>query len=363
MKVLFVSSNDFGELSLATFFARNQKFNSVFVVPEHRADYFDELVGIMYAYASVSDLPRIIENESPDIISLNSAYLMMNGNLATMDEFRSFIIYLKNLGCPLMTTDPFVRVFDSYPDCSFQMHGQPLQSLKDEMTFISDYISDFYHIYGFPSVVNQVKACSFYNDSYCIEEKDREPEPDRKDRWLFVLGELDAGLLLARYGETFYEALAERLIEVCRNRNNIVQCVFPKDIVNVLRQHLTKFKNLEVLNYMTLKEFEKRICNSDAVFYWNIFSNSILLCYYYNIPFLCFGKGHIAELNADLFNHMADNIYRKSSPEFIDFFSPVESHLGALLRQQFSVDNRQVIVNEYRALPTPQNIVENIFND
>ena len=78
MKVLFITTFDFGELSLATFFARNQPFQKVFVVPESRATYFDEVVDTMYVYSSVTQLKRIIKKEAPDVISLNTAYLIVD---------------------------------------------------------------------------------------------------------------------------------------------------------------------------------------------------------------------------------------------------------------------------------------------
>ena len=90
MKVLFITSRDFGELSLATVFARNQPFQSVFAVPAKKHAYFDEVVDIIYTYSSVIELQRIIRNEKPDVISLNTAYLIVNGALATINEFKSF---------------------------------------------------------------------------------------------------------------------------------------------------------------------------------------------------------------------------------------------------------------------------------
>ncbi len=363
MKVLFITSNDFGELSLATFFARNQPFQSIFVIPKKRATYFDEVVDIKYVYSSITELERIIEHEKPDVISLNTGYLIVNGGLATMAEFQLFYEYLKKLGCPIMTTDPFVRVYDSYPECSFELDGNPLVSLKTEMTFLSEYLKELPHIYGFPCKSNLENAYLFYNDKYCLKEKQQPQSTEKKDHWLFVLGELDSTLLFVKHGELFIKELAERLKEICQNTENRVRCVFPENIANMLREPLAPLKNLQILNFLTLEEFETLVSESDIVFYWNVFSNSILMCYYYDVPFLCFGKGHIADLSVDLFNHMSDGIYRNGTPEFIDFLSPLEPNLDTLLQNQYSKENRQRILDEYHRLPTPQSIVKALTND
>jgi hypothetical protein len=363
MKVLFITSHDFGELSLATFFARNQPFQKVFVIPESRATYFDEVVDIMYVYSSVVQLKKIIEKEVPDVISLNTAYLMVNGNLATMDEFTSFFQYLKQLGCPIITTDPFVRVYDSYPECSFELNGEPLVVLKKEMTFLNDYLKDLPHIYGFPCTNNHENANTFYNNNYCPKEKNLAATTEKIDRWLLVLGEIDFNLLLAKHGETFIIELVNRLKEICQNTNNLVRCVFPKNLTDIVKDPLAPIKNLQILNFVTLKEFENLVSESDIVFYWNVFSNSMMMCCYYDIPFLCFEKGHIAELSVDLFKHMSDGVYRNGNPEFIDFFSPIESNLDVVLKNHYSTENRQRILNEYHSLPTPESIIKRLTND
>ncbi len=358
MKVLFITSQDFGELGLATFFARNQPFQSTFAVPAKKAAYFDEVVDIMYAYSSVTELQRIIKNEAPDVISLNTGYLIVNGGLATMDEFQSFFEYLKELGCPVITTDPFVRVYDSYPECAFALDGRPLEALKTEITFLSDYLKDLPHIYGFPCVSSLEKGFSFYNDRFCLSEKDRWKDPEQKDYWLFVLGEIDYSLLLAKHGEFLITELAKRLTEICQNEQNRVRCVFPKRLAELLREPLSSLKNLQILDFVTLKTFEALVSESHVVFYWNVFSNSIMLCYYYDIPFLCFDKGHLASLSTELFNHMSEGIYRSGKPEFIDFFSPIEPRLDVMLQNHYSPENRQRILDEYHRLPSPQKIIE-----
>jgi len=362
MKVLFITSHDFGELSLATFFARNQSFQSVFVVPAKKTTYFDEVVDIRYAYSSITELERIIEREKPDVISLNTGYLIVNGGLATLEEFQTFYAYLKGLGCPIMTTDPFVRVYDNYPECSFALDGRPLEDLKTEMMFLSDYLKDLPHVYGFPASNSLTNAHSFYNQTYCVHEKDRWKNPENTKYWLFVLGDLDCTLLMAKHGELFVIELANRLKEICENEENRVRCVFPKSIAKILREVLSPLKTLHIFDFVTLREFETLVSESQVVFYWNVFSNSILLCYYYDVPFLCFDKGHIANLSVDLFNHMSEGIYRSGKPEFIPFFEPIEQRLDRLLEEHYSPENRKRILDEYHRLPSPQSIIETLTN-
>jgi hypothetical protein len=363
MKVLFITSLDFGELTLATIFARNQAFESAFAVPAKRLAFFDEAAGVIYSYSSVTELQRIIENEKPDVIALNTAYLFVNGALATMDGFKSFFQYLTALGCPIITTDPFGRVYDRYPECSLQIAGTQLEDLKTEITFLSGLFKKLPHMYGFPNASTFEKAWSFYNEKFCISENDRWRGLEKKDYWLFVLGELDCALLLAKHGDFFIIQLATRLTEICKNKENRVRGVFPALITKVLRDVLSDLDNLEILDFVTLKEFETLISESHAVFYWNVFSNSTLLCYYYNVPFLCFEKGHIADLSADLYGHMSEGIYCGGQPEFTDFFSPIEPRLDVLLQKHYSQENRRRILDAYQSLPSPQYIIERLTND
>lgn len=358
MKILFITTMDFGELSLATFFARNQPFQSIFAIPESRANYFDEIVDMIYIYSSISELKRVIEKETPDVISLNTGYLVINGSLATVDEFKDFFKYIKEYGCPILTTDPFVRVYDKFPECSFQLHGNELLALKEEIQFLNGYLKDLPHIYGFPCSNNPQITHSFYNPNYC---KDISNKTSQNDQWLFVLGEIDFNLLVAKHGKSFITILTNRLKDICRNANNTVRCVFPNVLTDLLKEPLSKYKNLHLFDFLTLSHYEDLIKESDVVFYWNVFSNSILMCYYYNVPFICFEKGHVAELSPKLFDHMSAGIYPNGEPEFIDFFSPLESHLDLMLKTHFSLENRTRILIEYHRLPSPEQIIKTLL--
>ncbi len=363
MKTMFITTHDFGELSLATFLARNQEFEKVFVIPEEKAIYFDELVNILYTYTDVAQLERIINREKPNIIFLNTAYLFVNGSLGTMESFKAFFTYLQQLNCPIVTSDPFARVYDSYPECSFKINGQQMHALKAEMSFLNDYLRQVPHIYGFSCKNEFQNAHSFYNSKYCKTQKIEDAEIVDKDNWLFVLGELDFNLLLGRHEKEFITTLAARLKEISENPKNVIRCVFPLKLVMILRNFLPPIENVHILNFTTLSNFESLISISDVVFYWNVFSNSILMCYYYDVPFLCFEKGHIADLSEDLFKHMSEGIYRNGTPEFINFFTTVENNLTALLQANYSRENRQKILKEYQQLPSPETIIKQLLND
>jgi hypothetical protein len=177
------------------------------------------------------------------------------------------------------------------------------------------------------------------------------------------LGELDSTLLLARYGDVFIIELLNRLKEIASHHKNRVRAVLPKEIAKVLREALVNFPTIQIYDFLTLTEFEKLIYESQIVCYWNVFSNSILFCYYYDIPFLCFDKGHIANLSPDLFQHMSEGIYCKGKPEFIDFFKPIEPDLALLLQEHYSLANRKVILEEYHQLPSPDEVLATIIHD
>ncbi|WP_435263830.1 hypothetical protein [Tenacibaculum sp. nBUS_03] len=362
MKVFFITTRDFGEISLATFFSRNQPFETVIAIPEIRADYFDEMVNILYVYTNIQDLKRYVLKESPDVIAINTAYLIINGALASKEEFIDFIDFLKSLEIPIITSDPFVRVYDNYPECRFSLQGEKLKGLESEMTFLGNYLKDIAHFYGFPCKNNFEKTYTFYNDKFCVKTKPELKSPNTKN-WLFVLGELDFNLLLAKYKDQFLISLIDRLKEVCSNKNNTVRCVFPLKLAELVAGSLQGIHNLKVSEFLSLSKYEQLIRSSDIVFYWNVFSNSILMCKYYNIPFLCFEKGHIAELSTDLFKNMSDGIYHNGTPEFLNFFSRIESDLEVLLKQYFSVDNRNKILEGYNALPSPHSIIQSLIND
>ena len=363
MKAMFITTHDFGELSLATFLARNQEFEKIFIIPEQKAAYFDEVVNILYTYTNVTQLERIIDKETPNIIFLNTAYLFVNGNLATMESFKAFFSYLQQLKCPIVTSDPFARVYDSFPECSFKVNGQQLDKLKSEMSFLNNYLSELPHIYGFSCKNEFQNTYSFYNKKYCKTQKIEDTEIVEKDNWLFVLGELDFNLLLGRHEKNFVTNLVARLQEISKNPNNVIRCVFPLRLVMILRDFLPPTDNIHILNFTSLRNFESLISISDVVFYWNVFSNSILMCYYYDVPFLCFEKGHIADLSPDLFKHMSEGIYRNGTPEFVDFFTTVENKLDTLLENYYSRENRQKILKEYQQLPSPETIVKQLVND
>ena len=167
---------------------------------------------------------------------------------------------------------------------------------------------------------------------------------------------------MARYKEKFITTLVSRIAEVLGNPKNRVRCVFPVPLIELLSSSLEGAPNLEMMSFLTLTHFENLIRQSDVVFYWNVFSNSILLCYYYDIPFLCFEKGHVAELSPQLFQHMSVGIYHKGHPEFVDWQKPFPNDLSTLLNNCYSLQNREQILAEYQQLPSPDSIVKKLVN-
>jgi len=357
-KVLFILSRDFGEISLATIFARNQSFKRVYAIPEYRMPIFDEPAEAIYPYTSITDLPKIIEQEKPDLISLNSGYLIIDGNLASRSEYSEFRRYLAKSDIPLLTTDPFVRIFDYFPDSKFEINGRPIEKVQEEIKYLSSRFSKIPHVYGFPFITDKVEAYTFYNDKYFTEEK-ADGDSETK-RWLLVLAELDTLLLLDRHGKNFVPILEQRLMEICGNPKNMVNFVLPYKLGQALQANVRNLENLYITSFVPLGYFEKILRNSDIVLYWNVFSNSILLCYCYNIPLLFFDKGHIANLTEYTFDHISKYIYKGGKPEFIDFESPIDSDLDILLNNNFSYEKRSVILDNYKRLESPSNIVERL---
>ncbi|MEO0837185.1 MAG: hypothetical protein AAFY16_14735 [Cyanobacteria bacterium J06642_3] len=76
MKLLFVISNDFGELSDACYFTKGYNFDvSLLLPPRLFAVNQGKLPSQAYLYKTVQDILDIVDRQQPELIFLFSGYL------------------------------------------------------------------------------------------------------------------------------------------------------------------------------------------------------------------------------------------------------------------------------------------------
>lgn len=360
MKVLVVTSNDFGEISAASIFTRNAEFQTIFAVPKIRTQFFDEPVSALHAYQSLDEVFDLIEREAPNAVLFASAYLLLDSKLGARDVFIRFFNILKERGIPVVTTDPFLRVLDADPNCRFSLLDTELVKFQADVQFASDFLKDIPHVYGFPMPSGTTPTLSIYNDRFCrfapLEQR------SEGTKWLFVLSDVDAILLMKTYGRPGLDQMMARLTEICSDPGNTVRFILAGEIIKLF--HLVGFSlpNLEVLTFRPLLQFEDEIRGADVVCYWNLFSNSVFLCYYYDVPALFFAKGHVASLSPSFFDHIARRIYPDGLPEMVPFDQPIETRLPVLLDRYFDREARQNTLRRSRTLPRPDVALGAVLN-
>src|ERR1700722_18921816 len=91
-KLLFVISNDYGELSTALDFLAGQPFDAELLLPERLFRVHSASLPVARrAYNSPADILSAVAEKSPDVVFLFSGYLYAINGLFTVDGVRQLV--------------------------------------------------------------------------------------------------------------------------------------------------------------------------------------------------------------------------------------------------------------------------------
>ncbi|HXF78941.1 MAG TPA: hypothetical protein VN598_08775 [Usitatibacter sp.] len=389
-RLLFVIDEDFGALGTVMYLLHRQPLAAHATLLLPRRAYELHGAGLPVAsrpYQSVQDILEIVETVSPDVVCLFSGYLFVSQGLLSVGDLRMLVRTLLRRGCSVATSDPYVGTFRHFPEVEFptkpgalQRHIKVLTRFLNRMMVerhvraVANILEDLPHIYPVPVDLPEGGAgprrISFFNPSYIRSEAElRENSASvpalSKDspgvpRWLFVIARFDLEFQQRKYGrQGFVDLVAGKLREALDNGRHPT-FIGPAEVVEGLSRQFARQPGVSLLGYCPFVEFEQRLLDAEAVFYWQLFSTSSFLRLWNGLPVFFFDRGHGARLLERLYQESMKLYYMGGSPIHLDVEAPLDAGkleaLGHAYRQSAEESRRRLA-----RLPTPAQMIETIL--
>ena len=389
-RLLFVIDEDFGALGTVMYLLHRQPLaaHATLLLPRQAYELHGSLLpAASRPYQSVQDILEIVGTVSPDAVCLFSGYLFISQGLLSLDDLRMLVRTLRQRGCSIATSDPYVGTFRHFPEVEFptgpgalRRHLRVLTRFLNRMRVerrvraIADILEGLSHIYPVPVDLPEGGAgprrISFFNPGYIRSEAElREnsasvsalsKESPGTPRWLFVIARFDLEYQQRKYGrQGFVDLVAGKIREALDNGRHAT-FIGPAEVVEGLSRQFARQPGVTLLAYCPFVEFEQRLLDAEAVFYWQLFSTSSFLRLWNGLPVFFFDRGHGARLMEPLYQESMKLYYMGVSPVHLDVEAPLDaSNLEALGRayRQSGEDSRQRLAR----LPTPAQMIETII--
>ncbi len=371
-KLLFVLSNDHGELSNAMYLVAGSTFEAVFLLPERLyAINAGALPGRTVRYRSAQDVLDRVDQEDPDIVFLFSGYLYAINNLFDPGSVEGLVSELRSRRRRIVTSDPFLGIQAAMDGSTFSDRHPRKAWLTEHFGRLYGMFKDLPHLYlvradGFPGI----EGISFFNPRILVQAADL-PECRRglaerlgidssRPRWLFVLSLEDyVGQATVRGRGVFDDLLARTLRETSQaGRQPLL--VAPEACIASLQKRYPPIPGLVCLPFCGYDTFRLLLFEAEHAFYWNIFSNSIPLRVLNHRPVFFFDTGHLVAAVPPLFSRGMEHYYAGCSLPYLDQRSVLAPQMvaGLAARQDGGLEPAR---ERFRESPTPEQMVAKIL--
>lgn len=371
-RLLFVVSNDFGELSSAIYFTLGQAFGATLALPPRLfAIHGEHLPVRACCYQAAVDVVEIVGRERPDVVMLFSGYLFGVNSIFSVEVLSVLVKELRGRGCHIITTDPFLGLMANLNASTFS-DGHPKKAwLMQHFASVAKVMRDITHLYSgnVPTPAGH-QGQSFFNEHIiktgtqgAVAEMRLKNmialRADRK-RWMFVLSMEDYGLQIASHGKQNFDTLLMRRMQETVRAGRQPVLVAPKSCLEAVGANAEAAHSAILLPFCHYDLFQGLALEAEYSFYWNIFSNSILARGASGLPVIFFDSGHIARAIPPLHRLGMEAYYGNAA---VDFF-PQSSGLDPLLLAEFAAVQKKPMADvlvKFRQLPTPAQVIERVL--
>ena len=331
--LLFVVSNDYGELTNALHLIRGQPFAPLVMLPRRLLDLNADGLGCpSRGYGSASDVIAAIDDAQPDVVFLFSAYLYALHGLLGAGGLERIVHHVHDRGVPCVTSDPFLGLA-TRPDPDLVSDSHPRKAwLLEHFARVSGLLTDVPHLYLVrPPATARVPAYAFHNPESRLAPAARR---DRDD-WLFLLSSEDYAGQVARHGKAAFDrALHDLLGQTVSNGCRPVLLAPPPCIASVTARR-PAVEPLLTPGFCGRQRFGRVLADAAYVFYWNIFSNSVVLRLAGRRPVFFFDTGHLARAMPPLERVGRTWYYADAPLPMVDMGRPLNgAELAALAERQ-----------------------------
>jgi hypothetical protein len=342
-KLLFVVSNDYGELSTALEFVARGPFEALILVPDRlfRANN-GELPAACRSYHSVSDVLSAARAQSPDAVFLFSAYLYAVNGLLSVDDVRRLVECLRTLTQIVVTSDPFLGQLFQIDKSTFSDQHPARRLLSEHFALLVPILDSVKHLYRVePRPGAAAGSISFYNPGVVLDATERAERNQRAlqtlgvipelKRWLFVISAEDYGAGIARWGKASFDVLLARRLKETADAGKQAILIGPQPGIEALRQGTSNPASAVLLEFCDYLTFQSLLCEAEYCFYWNIFSDSIIARVMNRQPVFFFDQGHLVRAMPPFLDVGIKHFYAGHQPPCLDQTAPLSANRLAAL--------------------------------
>lgn len=371
-KLLFLLSNDFGELATAMYLLMGSEFRPVLLMPDRLfAANGDGLPFTVQRYASLREVTDAIDNEQPDIVFLLSGYLYGVNNIFDIEATEALVRHLRSRQHRVVTSDPFLGIMSEIGAQTFSDRHPRKQWLIEHFSGLSRLFADVTHLYLINAeAFARTPSVSFFNE-HIILPASVFAECERKlssrislapgvRRWVCVLSLEDYGAQVARHGRARFDGMLINILRQTARAGRQPILVAPEACLASVRAQGPSIDDLVLLPFCGYVLFEALLFEAEYVFYWNIFSNSILARAINHLPVFFFDPGHMAHAIPPLYELGMSRYYPGATLTYLDERREHSIAELAALAAELEHNLREARENFARS-PSPEEMVEQIL--
>lgn len=371
-KLLFVLSNDYGELANAMYLVKGYGFQTVLLMPDRLFSINTNSLAVRHhRYRSVRDVTENIERERPDIVFLFSGYLYSINNIFDIETVEGLVRELRNGKHRIVTSDPFLGIMSELDSFTFSDRHPRKQWLTEHFAKVFGILKDVTHLYLVRGdEFAHTASVSFFNKniigtrSVVGEHDEKLAGPigldTGKKRWVFVLALEDYGSQVGFHGRArFDDILIDKLRQAAREGRQPV-LVAPQVCITSIQTKTRSIEGAVFLPFCGYDVFMSLVLDAEYVFYWNVFSNSIPARVLNHLPLFFFDPGHMAHAMPPLFKVGVKRYYLDWEPVYLDQRGELASQAlaGLASQQERAVFGAR---ENFRRSPSPEEMVEKLL--
>jgi hypothetical protein len=305
-KLLFLLSNDYGELSTALYVLRGTGLDATLLLPERLFDANRDTLQVRsQLYANLADVVDALDREQPDVVFLFSAYLYAINGIFDLAAVEALLAELERRPVHVVTSDPFLGLLLARGMSLFSERHPQRQWLESHFARLAARLCEVTHLYLVPpdGLAGEHKV-SVFNPHILTDTAASRQRAARlaarsgieldRPRWLFLLASEDYAAQVARLRREPFEALLlERLADAARAGRQPV-LIAPQACVDSVSRAGHAIRGLVAMSFCSHDLFADLLLEAEYVFYWNLFSNSLLARLANRLPVAFFDRGHLA---------------------------------------------------------------------
>ncbi|HYL18592.1 MAG TPA: hypothetical protein VEV20_07915, partial [Burkholderiales bacterium] len=151
-KLLFVLSNDYGELSNALYVLRGTRLDAMLLLPERLFDANRDTLQVpARRYTSPADVLAAVDREQPDVVFLFSAYLYAINGIFDLGAGAALLDELRRRRLRVVTSDPFLGLLLEQRGAQFSDRHPQQQALEGHFARLAARLADVAHLYLAPA--------------------------------------------------------------------------------------------------------------------------------------------------------------------------------------------------------------------